>query len=463
MSRASLVSLVGLLIAGVAGQWVLDAFGNRATDFWTGAIVHGVATIPYIILCRAAVAGRYRPGFVHAFALVVLLRLLALPLQPALSDDVYRYMHEGTMVLEGHNPYVTAPAGAPPDQRHPEYWKLINNKDVPAAYPPAVQFALVAGVTISPTPLGMKIFFGVCDLLIFVVLWLWLPRIGSKPRLAIVHGFCPLMVLEFAGEGHSDSLAVLFVLLCLFAYAHGRRHVSGAMLAIATAGKLLPLVLLPFVARKKWWVLLPFCVVLSILYARFVWGLAIGDWPGIFHGTVRYADAWRANDSVFYIFHLGSEIVLEWLKSAGVQTDLEFYPHRLAKVPIVLFGSLLLILAWVRQWPIQKVAAALFMVFVSFTPTMHPWYLAFLVPFLCIYPSTLWLVFTGSIYLAYHVRPDWIAMQQVVAPGVREHVAEVVEDLGIKIVEYVPFYLGFIGVLLDTRSGAATDRQSTKR
>jgi Glycosyltransferase family 87 len=343
------------------------------------------------------------------------------------------------------------------------YWKLINNPDVAAAYPPAVQFGLAGGVLISGTPLGMKVMFGLCDVLIFVVLWLWLPRIGSKSRLAIIHGFCPLMVLEFAGEGHSDTLPVLFILLCLYAFSRGRRSVSAAMLAVATAGKLMPVVLLPFVARRGWWVLVPFTVVIAALYAPFVWGLAPEDWPRIFQGTVRYADAWRANDSVFHMVHSLAELVLEWLDSIGVETVFKDYPHRLAKVPIVLFGAALLLLAWLRRWPLQKVAAAVFMLFVSFTPTMHPWYLAFLVPFLCIYPSTLWLVFTGTIYLAYHVRPDWIAMQQAIAPGAQAHIEKVVLDLGIKTIEYIPFYLGFIGVLLDTRSGAATDRQAWKR
>jgi hypothetical protein len=57
---------------------------------------------------------------------------------------------------------------------------------------------------------------------------------------------------------------------------------------------------------------------------------------------------------------------------------------------------------------------------------MHPWYLTLLVPLLCVYPSMWVLVFTGTIYVAHSV------------PG-REKV-----ELGLKVVEYLPFYLGLI-------------------
>ena len=444
-----------VLIAALGGQWLLEIWGHRADDFWVGAAIHTVATLAYFYLCRLVLRGRHTPSFAGALALAVLLRVLVLPLEPALSDDVYRYMHEGSLVGQGENPYLTAPADVPEEFRHPEYWAKINNKDVPAAYPPASQYAMALGVATHPTPLGMKLVFGLFDLLVFVALWSWLPLVGVAASRAVIYGYCPLMVLEFAGEGHSDSLAAFFLVLCLIALARGRRALGAALLAVSTAGKLLPVVFLPFAVRPRWWLVTPFVVVLAGLYAPFFLDGPIlrGDRSplDLFAGTFRFGDDWRANDSVFYVFHAAAERLLEWLQGQGVDAQFVYYPDRVAKIPIALLAVGLLALAWRRRWPMHKVGAALAVFFVSFTPVMHPWYLALFLPFLCVYPNSAWLLFTGTVYLAYHVLPQWRAAQ------------EWEESLGIKITEYVPFYLGLLGVLRPGGKDYLPSESRTKR
>ena len=123
------------------------------------------------------VRGSYRPSFPEAFGIALALRVLVLPLEPALSDDIHRYLHEGNLVLNGENPYLIAPADVEPGLRMPG-WDRINHPHVPAAYPPAVQYGLALAVWIHPAALTMKLLFGTLDLLTFVVLWSWLGRLG---------------------------------------------------------------------------------------------------------------------------------------------------------------------------------------------------------------------------------------------------------------------------------------------
>ena len=91
-----------------------------------------------------------------------------------------------------------------------------------------------------------------------------------------------------------------------------------------------------------------------------------------------------------------------------------------------------MVLAWLRKWPLEKVGAGFFLFYVAWTPVLHPWYVAFLVPFLCVYPNLGWLLFTGTVFLAYHVLPGWLG------EGVWE------ERGWVKVVEYLPFYAGFL-------------------
>ena len=37
-----------------------------------------------------------------------------------------------------------------------------------------------------------------------------------------------------------------------------------------------------------------------------------------------------------------------------------------------------------------------------FTTTLHPWYLMWIVPYLCFYTNAAWLLLTGTIVLSYH-------------------------------------------------------------
>lgn len=414
---------------------------ERAKSFGLCLTLHLIATLAFGWLVRAVVRGDLRVDLPHALAGAVALRALCLPLAPALSDDLHRYLWEGRLVLEGVNPYLTSPNDPSVAHLRGATWTTINNPDIPAAYPPAVQYALALGVLIADGPLGMKLVFGALDLLVFVALWLALPAFGGRRQLAVVHGWCPLLALEFAGEGHSDSLAVLAMVLALLASHRQRFVLGGALLAIAVAGKLMPIVLLPFLARCRGGALVvaSFVVVLVALYLPFVAPPA-----EMFRGTLEYAGRWRSNDSGFaLVYALTNGLVASgwtdpfdspWLRE----------PQRLAKFVLAVLAAAVLLRSWRRRDPPWQAAAAFFLFFVAFTPTLHPWYLAFLVPFLATRPQPGLLLFTGSVYLAYHALPGWL------------EAGRWQEDPWIKVAEYVPFYLAVFGLLTRARVAAGS-------
>jgi hypothetical protein len=409
----------------------LPLIPDRGRQFFAGASLQLLATFAYCWLARAAWRGSWRPSLPHALGLALGLRLLALCLTPALSTDLPRYLWDGRVILEGHNPYVATPGDPSLAHLRGPTWDQIAGEQLAlgAVYPPAVELTLAGAVLLSPTPLGMKLVFGSLDLCVFLALWNWLRARGDPPQRALAHGLCPLAILEFAGEGHSDSLAILALVLALWASDAGGQRWAGIGLALATGGKLLPAALLPFFARRSLRVLLPFCMTLLLLYAPF---LSAG--AALFHSTEEYVARWRNNDTLFAALLGLGEWVGSWRSLENVTEPWLKEPQRLAKYPLALLTLLLLVWLWRRRAQPDRAARILLLWFIAASPTVHPWYVSLLVPFLALQGNLGLMLFTGTSYLGYHMLPGWIES------GGKEWV----EQPAFKIAAYLPFYAGIV-------------------
>lgn len=428
-----------IVMAGIASLHALGA--QRAVRFGPSLALHAVAALGWGGVIWAVVQG-WRPRFGVALGLVLLVRAIAVPIAPALSDDYYRYLYEGHAVVRGVSPYLCAPDDAPVELRG-AYHDRINHPEVPAAYPPAVQWALAGAASLQPRaqndptpfPWALKGLFSLCDVLVFCCLWGWLRSRGSPPAMALVHGLCPLVVVEYSIEAHSDSLAVLGMVAGLWAVRAGGLGLAGLALGLGTAAKFLPAVLVPFVARgrglRPW---LGWAGALALLCLPFVVqaGARMAD---AFSGTGAYVARWRHNDTIYS--------GVRWLIERGTESlgpsDLD--AERLAKVPLAVAGVLLLYWAWRRRWSPGQVGLGFFVFFVAAAPTVHPWYLGFLVPFLAVCPNPGWLAFCAMAYLSYHVLPPFVTARDA---GLADLDAYWVENYWLKAAEYAPFYLGFM-------------------
>src|SRR5688500_17763910 len=79
------------------------------------------------------------------------LRAVALFAGPSLSDDQFRYVHEGRAQRAGLAvPYETPPAAVEPPPRPDDGTSArVNHPDVPAAYPPGSELVLFATVAVG--------------------------------------------------------------------------------------------------------------------------------------------------------------------------------------------------------------------------------------------------------------------------------------------------------------------------
>ncbi|MEM9862802.1 MAG: hypothetical protein AAF938_14360, partial [Myxococcota bacterium] len=130
--------------APLAGLWLmalLAAAAFAAQNAPPSRVVFCIALafVPYaLLLFEAPLSVR------TTTALVALAGVPAALALPVLSDDVYRYLWDGHVLLSGVDPYAHAPASPPLAGLRDADWARINHPVLATIYPPLAQglFAL---------------------------------------------------------------------------------------------------------------------------------------------------------------------------------------------------------------------------------------------------------------------------------------------------------------------------------
>jgi hypothetical protein len=223
---------------------------------------------------------------------------------PRTSDDAYRYVWDGRVLLAGIDPYQFAPADPAavqlrdpvlfPDGQPP----LINRPGVPAIYPPIAQlwFAPIAFLTPGAAgTLGVQIAGAAA---VVVTTWLLARFLGDRRGWSLLYGACPAVALEAANGAHLDAISALCVFGLGWAAVRRRHWLAGVFLGLAAGIKLVPLLLIPaFLRRGRWRTALTGVGMLAASYVPHlvaVGALVVGFLPGYwreegYDGARRFA------------------------------------------------------------------------------------------------------------------------------------------------------------------------------
>ncbi|MFT5049439.1 MAG: alpha-1,6-mannosyltransferase [Chlamydiales bacterium] len=411
---ALVLILLSVLLHGLLGPLPADNLRMQ--------IVLGVGSLAWLLASSLGGSGAGNTRLIVAGAIA--LQLLGLVGEPSLSDDVYRYVWEGDLVAQGASPYAHAPnspALAAQQEALHEVYARLNNPDVSAAYPPVAQyaFALVVGTTrwiVRAAGIGgdpgmhavfvMRIFFALCAVLALFPLFSLLDRAGRSRSYAVLWGWSPLVALEFAGSGHFDSLGILLMLVGLVLWSRPRHKKSGiddggavVALTLATLVKFLPGVTLLFALRERprkrllgWVVFLSLLMYLPVL-------LLTGGGQGLWRGLTAYGRTWE-----------GGSLVHRWLDPALRAVDMP-WDLDLQLVGRILLGVawlLCLLVAWRRRLGPVRASGMLFGAFLVLSPTVHPWYLTWVMPFLVLRPNLAFQVWIAAAPLMYWPLSGWL-------------------------------------------------------
>ena len=221
----------------------------------------GVSGWSCILYLGAAVIVLTQPVDRFTFPIILLVavacRLVALPAQPFLSSDIYRYVWDGVVQHAHISPYRYVPGDAVLTflrAPHQSIFDKINRRDYAhTIYPPAAQALFYLITWISPTVTFMKTAMVLFEGVTMYALVTFLQSIGVRREQTLLYAWCPLLVWEIAGSGHLDSAAMAFIALALLARLRRLPVLTGLFLGVAILLKLYPLVLLPALYRRGEW------------------------------------------------------------------------------------------------------------------------------------------------------------------------------------------------------------------
>lgn len=381
-----------------------------------------------VVLLRERAPAR---GLVWLGALA--LRLIALAGDPRTSDDVWRSVWEGGLVGAGHSPYAHAPADPvlqPYRNAWPEVAARVGHPEISAAYPPLTQSAQALAVAVAGGPAagaGSRAVFALrlaavlAELAGLLAFERVLARQGRSPGLAVAWAWSPLMALEFAGAAHHDALGVALCVAGLAASAAGRAAPAGALLAMAAWVKPMALATLPFAARASASsraghgarVLAAAVGVTALLWTPLAF--LEGGASGLSRGLTEYALRWEGGNLLYRFIE---PLLGLWTSYDESWSD----PRRLARALLGVAWLAVLAWAWRKRRDAWSAAGMALGAWILLAPVLHPWYLAWLLPFAVAGP---WTRATGTAAVAlvavapalYAPLPGWIARREWLEPG----------------------------------------------
>jgi alpha-1,6-mannosyltransferase len=399
-----------------AGPWLLLASGEvLAVGLWaTEARAHlGI----YLALCTAGsllalYAARSLSGSSPAFLLLCagLFRATLVFRPPALSDDTARYLWDARVAQAGISPYAYAPADPAVSGIAPGLAARVPHADVRTVYPPVAQAVFRAGSLLPNRALSIQVLFGLADLAI-VPLILALGGRGAGFAAAL-YAFHPLAICESAGEGHLDSLGVALLLASLVYLARNERIRAGAAFALSVLTKYVSaFAALPLVRRggSRW-------AASGLAVASSVWVAWVRGGVMPVGGLPDYASRWEFNSFAYpaltQVFQkldvpaLAKDAFLHTKERLGHPAWMQplfpfFYAGFFARAALALALAIVLVVVALRVRDTEAAVFASLGALMLASPTLHPWYLLWVLPFAARRKEPAFLYLSFAVPLSY--------------------------------------------------------------
>ena len=205
---------------------------------------------------------------------------------------------------------------------------------------------------------------------------------GRNPvPVLLLYLWSPLLVVEIAWSAHLETLG-LFPLSLALLWAARAPAAAGAALAAAALVKVAPAALLPPLARRAGVrAVAGFAVVAVVLYLPY---LTAGD--ALFAGLRTYGEHW-------------------WFMKGPFALVESFAPDPLTARRVI--GTVVIgVVAYVtlRRFDLERATLWVLGTGMIVTPTLHPWYVLWMLPVAALRASVPWIALTGLAFLGYFGR-----------------------------------------------------------
>lgn len=325
----------------------------------------------------------------------ILFQLLAFLAYPVLSTDIFSYIFSDRVFTQyGENIWQVTPDTYPEDK----FFIFADWKDQTKVYGALNQIVYLPAAYLGNNDLVLTVVLYKLTTLIFVIAGIWVLEkltqdLSEKQQSLFLRSIFwnPLVILEFAGNGHNDIIMLFFVLLGILFWKRERWLWAGVALAAAVQIKLIPVVIFGFFTwylfqKRNWRAALEFDASFVGINALAFLYMSVNPFEFLQRVLYNTSVYWQSLPTLAERFFPGQD-----------------FPFSLLFVSICL---VLLGLQWKNRWhPIFTSALALLVYLFFFTAAYWNWYvlwIVFLLPFVKqVWLKNIILTFSFTSLLAY--------------------------------------------------------------
>jgi len=379
-----------------------------------------------------------------------IIRIILIPSNPILSDDIYRYLWDGKVFYHGFNPFSYAPDSLNLESlKDSAIYPYVNFPEIPTVYAPFAQIIFAISYILGYNILVWKIILFVFECVLVLFLYKLLNTFSMNPMRLAIYLLNPLVVIEIYGSGHLDIIGVCFLIIGIFYFYKNKIGLSLFTFIVSILVKYNPLIMILPIIKKKFLQKI-LIIISSVIFVLFLF-TQNGTIPTA--GMITFVNRWEFNGFLYKVFlfiydALGGS-AHKWFSFDYNGRIEDFYLE--GKFYYKVLASLILLVILIDQLkklkmtenykginylqPVFFIGAAMFLL----SPTLYPWYLIWIIPLLVFLPNWSWLLFTMLIQLSYFVLQDYTLH------GIWK------ESNIILWMQYIPFYVLLIFEFLDKR------------
>ncbi|WP_282143535.1 glycosyltransferase 87 family protein [Cellulophaga baltica] len=361
----------------------------------------------------------------------IIFRIIFLVTIPNLSQDFYRFIWDGELVSNFINPYLNIPNDLILDPN----LVIDNAKELLTGmgelspkfhsnYPPLNQLifavaALLGGKSILGAVIVMRILIILADIGIVYFGRKLLRKLNKSPHLIFWYFLNPLVIMELTGNLHFEGVMLFFFVWSLYLLSMNNWKLAAVVYACSISIKLVPLLFLPlFLTHFKFKKSVAFYSIVGLSILTLLLPFYASEFIANYSKTVGL---WFSN------FEFNSSIY-NVVKTIGVNY-FDAKPWELIKTygkltPIITILTVLAFTFFRKNDNLSTLISSMLWILTIYyfiSPTVHPWYIIFLVVLTCFTNYRYALVWSATVILSYWAYSD---------PNYVEH-------LGILTIEYL--------------------------
>ncbi|XLS28716.1 mannosyltransferase [Flavobacteriaceae bacterium M23B6Z8] len=382
------------------------AYDLERTDFIKLITLYGALFYLFYTLVKVE---KLKPAFLTGLAIIF--RMVFLFAIPNLSQDFYRFIWDGRMLLEGWNPYLYLPGvlmdgGIAPIAQAAELYEGMGELSAGhyTNYPPINQLcfflaALVSGKSILGSVIVMRLIIILSDIGIIIIGGKLLEKLKLPSYYIYIYALNPFIIIELTGNLHFESVMLFFLVLSLYLVYTDKWKLGAIAMAAAISVKLLPLLTLPLLIQKlKLRKAVLFYLITLIMTTLFFLPFF----------SIKFLEAYADTLSLWFINFEFNGSIYNLIKAIGYHIKGYNIIQTVGKIMPVLVVLVILIISFIkRNKNLPELASGMLLAlsFYFFTASVvHPWYLSSLL-LLCIFTNyrypVVWSLFIILSYYTY--------------------------------------------------------------